>query len=134
MTAHLKEKPMNNNYFKPIRQLILILIFVSSLLLAGCANQNLTPDPSLIQIQAPKPVIFDTDMAHEDMFAALFLLSHPNVDLKAITVAGTGESHCGPGVSHALGLVTVSGHADVPVACGRETPLAGNHAFPAQWR
>ncbi len=125
---------MNGLCFKPIRQLILILIFVSSLLLAGCTNQSLTPDPGLIQIQTPKPVIFDTDMAHEDMFAALFLLSHPNVDLKAITVSGTGEAHCGPGVSNALGLVTISGHKDIPIACGRETPLAGNHVFPPDWR
>jgi inosine-uridine nucleoside N-ribohydrolase len=125
---------MNYQRFKSLRQLLLILIFVSSLLLAGCATQNLTPDSSLIQSQTPKPVIFDTDMAHEDMFAALFLLSHPNVDVRAITVSGTGEAHCGPGVSNALGLVTLSGHEGIPVACGRETPLAGNHAFPAEWR
>jgi pyrimidine-specific ribonucleoside hydrolase len=117
-----------------MRQILLVVVFISSLLLAGCANKSLTPDPNLIQIQTPKPVIFDTDMAHEDMFAALFLLSHPNVDVRAITVSGTGEAHCGPGVSNALGLVTVSGHEDIPVACGRETPLAGNHVFPAEWR
>jgi inosine-uridine nucleoside N-ribohydrolase len=125
---------MNSQRFKILRQLILILIFVSSLLIAGCANQRLTPDPGMIQLQTPKPVIFDTDMAHEDMFSALFLLSHPNVDLKAITVSGTGEAHCGPGLSNALGLVTLSGHENIPVACGRETPLAGNHVFPAEWR
>ncbi len=125
---------MNGLCFKSIRQLFLVIILVSSFLLVGCANQNLTPDPSLIQIQTAKPVIFDTDMAHEDMFAALFLLSHPNVDVKAITVSGTGEAHCGPGVSNALGLVTLSGHKDIPVACGQETPLVGNHAFPAEWR
>jgi len=125
---------MNGQRFKSLRQLLLVFVLVSSLLLAGCANQSLTPDPSIIQIQTPKPVIFDTDMAHEDMFAALFLLSHPNVDVRAITVSGTGETHCGPGVSHALGLVRLSGHEDIPVACGRETPLAGNHVFPAVWR
>ena len=125
---------MNGLCFKSIRQLFLALVFVSNLSIAGCANQSLAPDPGLIQVQTPRPVIFDTDMAHEDMFAALFLLSHPNVDLKAITVSGTGESHCGPGVSHALGLVTLSEHKAIPVACGRETPLAGNHAFPPEWR
>src|SRR5215208_2216569 len=119
---------------KSIRRLLFTFGIVVALLLVGCANQNLTPDPSLIQIQTPKPVIFDTDMAHEDMFAALFLLSHPNVDVRAITVSGTGESHCKPGVSHALGLVKLSGHESIPVACGREKPLAGNHAFPTDWR
>lgn len=108
-----------------------ILLF---LLLTGCATQNLAPDPGLIQPQTPKPVLLDVDMAHEDMFSALFLLSHPNVDVRAITVSGTGEAHCEPGVRNALGLVEVSGKKDIPVACGRETPLAGNHEFPAEWR
>jgi pyrimidine-specific ribonucleoside hydrolase len=103
-------------------------------LLAACSSQSPAPDPSLIQIQTPKPVIFDTDMAHEDMFSALYLLSHPNVDLKAITVTGTGEAHCQPGVANALGLVILSGHAEIPVSCGRELPLAGNHEFPSEWR
>lgn len=109
---------------------IALVIF---LLIGGCAKPP-APDSSLIQTQTPKPVIFDTDMAHEDMVSALFLLSHPNVDLKAITVAGTGEAHCGPGVVNALGLVNVSGHEEIPVTCGRELPLAGSHEFPAEWR
>jgi len=113
--------------------LFISIVLVISFLLAGCAKAP-APDPGLIQAQTPKPVIFDTDMAHEDMISALFLLSHPNVDLKAITVAGTGEAHCGPGVVNALGLVKVSGHEEIPVTCGRETPLVGNHEFPAEWR
>lgn len=113
----------------------LLTIFTAlSLTLAGCGGSSPTPDPGLIQIQTPRPVIYDTDMAHEDMFSALFLLSHPNVEVQAITVTGTGEAHCGPGVENALGLVALSGHEDIPVACGRETPLAGDHAFPAEWR
>lgn len=112
---------------------ILIVLIVLCLMGTGC-GQAPTPDPSIIQIQTPKPVVYDTDMAHEDMFAALFLLSHPNVDVRAITVTGTGEAHCAPGVANALGLVALSGHEDIPVACGRETPLAGNHVFPAAWR
>lgn len=104
------------------------------LLISGCSNQSVVPDPNLISTQTPKAMIFDTDMAHEDMFAALFLLSHPNVDVRAITVSGTGEAHCSPGVAHALGLVELSGHKDIPVACGSETPLKGNHVFPSEWR
>src|SRR6266540_6089819 len=125
---------MGKSSFKPTCIVTLIVVLITALFVTGCGSRNLVPDPRLIQIQTPKPVIFDTDMAHEDMFAALFLLSHPNVNLKAITVSGTGEAHCGPGVSNALGLVTISGHKDIPIACGRETPLVGNHAFPAEWR
>jgi inosine-uridine nucleoside N-ribohydrolase len=105
-----------------------------ALLLTGCGTQNIAPDSNLIEPQIPKPVILDVDMAHEDMFSALFLLSHPNVDLRAITVTGTGEAHCEPGVRNALGLVALSGKKEISVACGRETPLAGNHEFPADWR
>jgi len=127
---------------------LFIFAMVLSSLLVGCSSQTLTPNstetqtPEPVQtlatdpssIQTPKPIIFDTDMAHEDMFAALFLLSHPNVDLKAITVSGTGEAHCERGVVNALGLVTLSEHDEIPVTCGRETPLAGDHEFPAEWR
>jgi len=111
-----------------------IVFIISSLLLVACSSQTPASDPSLIQIQTPQPVIFDTDMAHEDMFSALYLLSHPNVDVKAITVTGTGEAHCGPGVVNALGLVTLSGHVEIPVSCGSDQPLSGNHEFPAAWR
>lgn len=79
-------------------------------------------------------MILDVDMAHEDMHAALFLLQHPNVDLKAITVSGTGEAHCGPVVENSLGLVRLAGQDDIPVACGRDTPLVGDHVFPVAWR
>jgi inosine-uridine nucleoside N-ribohydrolase len=112
----------------------MLIIFLMILAFTGCRSQNLTPDSSLIKIQTPTSVIFDTDMAHEDMFSALFLMSHPNVRVKAITVTGTGEAHCGPGVTHALGLVKIAGQEDIPVSCGREMPLAGNHVFPPPWR
>lgn len=125
---------MTGNSFKTAGQIVPALGLVVSMLLTGCGGQSPAPDPGLIQIQTPKPVIYDTDMAHEDVFSALFLLSHPNVDVRAITVTGTGEAHCGPGVEYALGLVSLSGHEDIAVACGRETPLAGNHVFPAEWR
>jgi pyrimidine-specific ribonucleoside hydrolase len=104
------------------------------LILTGCGTQNITPHPDLIEVQTLKPAILDVDMAHEDMSSALFLLSHPNVNLRAITVSGTGEAHCEPGVRNALGLVALSGKEDIPVACGRETPLAGKHEFPEEWR
>jgi pyrimidine-specific ribonucleoside hydrolase len=113
---------------------LFIKVIFLFLALTGCGTQNITSDPGLIQPQTLKPVILDVDMAHEDMFSALFLLSHPNVDLRAITVSGTGEAHCEPGVRNVLGLVALSGKENIPVACGRKTPLTGNHEFPADWR
>lgn len=83
---------------------------------------------------APQPVIIDTDMAPDDWLAILYLLQHPGVDVRAITVSGTGEAHCGPGTRNALDLLALAGCPDVPVACGRSNPLTGDHAFPDFWR
>lgn len=66
--------------------------------------------------------------------AILFLLQRPDIEVKAITVTGTGEAHCEPGVRNALGLVALSGNTGIPVACGPETPLQGQNVFPADWR
>jgi inosine-uridine nucleoside N-ribohydrolase len=66
--------------------------------------------------------------------AILYLLQRPDVAVRAITVTGAGEAHCAPGIQHALGLAALPGYEKIPVACGRETPLQGNHAFPDSWR
>lgn len=87
-------------------------------------------DPRIIA----KPVIIETDMAADDWMMILFLLRRPEVDVKAIIVTGTGESHVKPGVYNALRLLTLAGHPYIPVAGGRETPLVGTHEFPADWR
>ena len=89
-----------------------------------------TPTP----LSEPMHVIVDDDMARDGMDAILYLLKHPSVDVKAITVAATGEAHCESGVKNALGLVALNKAMNIPVACGREIPLAGNHAFPFAWR
>ena len=120
--------------FRTTRYLALAIAISATLLVTGCGSQSLTPDPSLIQIHPAKPIILDVDMGLDDMLAILYLASHPNVDIRAITVSGTGLAHCDAGVSNALGLVELSDQKDVPVTCGRETPLEGNHVFPADWR
>jgi pyrimidine-specific ribonucleoside hydrolase len=73
-------------------------------------------------------------MAADDWMAILYLLQRPDVTVRAITVTGAGEAHCAPGTQHALGLAALSGYGQILVACGRETPLQGNHAFPKSWR
>lgn len=73
-------------------------------------------------------------MAVDDWLAILFLLGRSELDVRAITVTGAGEAHCEPGVRHARELTALAGRPDLPVACGREAPIAGEHAFPAGWR
>jgi len=95
---------------------------------------TITPHAAPTAPAHPKPVMIDTDMGADDWMAILYLLQRTDISIQAITVAGTGMGHCDPGVQHALGLVALAASAPVPVACGRETPLIGNHAFPDSWR
>ena len=79
-------------------------------------------------------MVFDTDVAPDDLVALAFLLSARGVDLVGITVSGTGEAHCPAGVDVMLRVLERLSAPDIPVACGRETPLAGSHTFPDVWR
>lgn len=103
----------------------------------GCAR---TASPSLEPITPhavaanAQPVVIDTDMAADGWLAILYLLGRSDVDIQAIAVTGAGEAHCSAGTRNALDLVALAGWPDIPVACGREMPLQGNHTFPKEWR
>lgn len=90
-------------------------------------------DPPKLEVGA-RPILIDTDMAIDDWMAILYLLQRPDVDVQAITVTGAGEAHCDPGVQNALDLAALAGRSDIPVTCGRETPLKGDRVFPQSWR
>jgi pyrimidine-specific ribonucleoside hydrolase len=113
------------------------LIFFFLVLLSGCTGTSTRPlDPI-----APKPltaealpVVIDTDMAADDWLGILYLLMRSDVDVLAITVTGAGEAHCASGTRHALDLATLAGRSEIPVSCGREAPLTGQHTFPTDWR
>ena len=107
------------------------LCALTLLFLSACAPQTAPSRPALPDAQ---PFIVDTDMAPDDWLAILYLLGRPDVEVVAITVTGAGEAHCAPGVRHALDLVALAGQPDIPVTCGRETPLQGDHVFPSSWR
>jgi inosine-uridine nucleoside N-ribohydrolase len=81
-----------------------------------------------------RTLLVDSDVAADDLVALAFLLASPQVTVTAITVSGTGEAHCTGGVDVVLRLLDTLDAPDIPVACGRETPLAGRHAFPSAWR
>jgi pyrimidine-specific ribonucleoside hydrolase len=79
-------------------------------------------------------VVVDTDLAFDDIMALLYLLQRDDVVIDAVTIAGTGEAHCDPGVRNANRLLALGGETHTPVACGPETPLQGANAFPEEWR
>jgi pyrimidine-specific ribonucleoside hydrolase len=90
--------------------------------------------PAVAAPTAPLPLVVDTDLSTDDVVALLYLARSPGVDLRAVTVSGTGLVHCPVGAMHALRLLSVAGRGDVPVACGRREPLAGANEPPPEWR
>lgn len=114
--------------------LVCLLAPVSLLACSGNGSEPLEPVAPPPIADDALPVVIDTDMAADDWLAILFLLGRPDVDVKAITVTGAGEAHCPAGVRNALDLAALAGRPEIPMACGRETPLQGTHSFPAAWR
>ena len=55
------------------------------------------------------PVVLDYSPTVSDVAALLYLAEHPDVDLLAVTLAGTGESHCGAGVANTVALLDLVG-------------------------
>lgn len=80
------------------------------------------------------PILIDTDMAADGIMSILYLLEHPDLDVLAITVSGTGLVHCEEGVEQALALLALVGETGIPVACRPEDPLEGINTFPGSRR
>ena len=101
---------------------------------SGPAETGAAVTPGASAASIPRILLVDTDVAADDLVALAFLASSPQVQLAGITVSGTGEAHCAGGVDVVLRLLDRLDAPDIPVACGRETPLAGSHTFPDAWR
>lgn len=113
-----------------------LILVMLALLLRSVRTASPSLEPILPHAVAADalPVVIDTDMAADDWMAILYLLGRSDVDVQAITVTGAGEAHCPAGARNALNLVALAGRPEIPVACGREAPLEGDHAFPTAWR
>lgn len=123
----------------------LLVVALVALLAAACGSSSSSPatspspDPSISPpsgsaVPAARPVVVDTDLGADDIVAIAYLAAAPGVDLRAVTVSGTGLAHCSPGVANARAILALLDRAEVPVACGRERPLTSSHAFPEDWR
>jgi inosine-uridine nucleoside N-ribohydrolase len=113
----------------------LIVVLLGLLAVAGCGPNAPASAPAASDaVHDARPLLIDTDVAPDDLVAIAFLLASPSVDIKAITVSGTGEAHCGAGVDVVLRLLERLEAPPIDVACGRETPIASDHAFPDAWR
>ena len=110
-------------------------VVVLSIAATSCGGDHARPAPTTSMPTASAiPVVIDTDAAIDDLVALTFLLVSDEVDVRAITVSGTGEVRCPAGIGVVRELLARVGDDGVPVACGRSTPLAGTHEFPTEWR
>ena len=113
----------------------------SAVACAGVPTPGDSPAPPIVvRTVAPiadrvaVPIVVDTDLDADDLVALTILAGDPAVDLRAVTVSGTGIVHCEAGVDIARRWLALLDRASVPVACGREEPGPGGRAFPAEWR
>jgi pyrimidine-specific ribonucleoside hydrolase len=81
-----------------------------------------------------RPVIIDTDMGQDDFMALAWLLRDPSLDILAITVSGTGLTHCDPGLDNLRAIIAFIAAARPEVGCGPDRPLGGGTPFPDDWR
>lgn len=115
-----------------------VALVASCALVVTCSNSDATTGttsaPDSTARALPTDVVVDTDLAPDDLVALAFLLSSPDVDVRAVTVSGTGEVRCPAGLAVVRGLLALTGDDEIPVACGRTTPLTGTREFPQGWR
>ncbi len=118
-------------------------VLCGALTVTGCAapsdadGEAVLPGPPTaapVQMAGARPVVVDTDLGGDDLVALAFLLRHPAVDVRAVTVAATGLAGCAAGVRVVAGLLDALQESPVPVACGRPEPGPDGRAFPAEWR
>ncbi len=82
---------------------------------------------------AKQSVIIDTDVGYDDLMAIMSLVNKPEVDVKAITITGTGLAHPEKGLEN-IRLLLAFLNKNIPTAYGREQPFEGGHLFPEDWR
>ena len=98
------------------------------------AQQAIPPRPLPTPgAQGAIPLIVDDDGSPDGMIALLYFLRNPLFQVKAVTVS-YGEAHPELFAPHLQRLLAGLGRTDIPVGAGRETPLAGDNAFPDAWR
>ncbi len=111
------------------------LIIGVALALAACAtaepvgtttNSSLPDATSPPTKDGPIPVIVDYSPTVSDVGGLLYLLSHPGVEVVAVSLSETGEAGCELGAEVTLGILEMMGKGQVPVACSDEIPNGAN--------
>src|SRR5437867_11763694 len=90
---------------------------------ARVAASNLGPSSAGPRPAEARKIIIDTDPGTDDALAILLALNSPELQVEAITVV-PGNVTAEQGLKNALGLVSLAGRCDIPVAGGAQHPLA----------
>ena len=106
---------------------ILPAAVVLSVLVWACSSPA-DPAPTRVEPTEPVAVIVDYSPTVSDVGGLMYLLSHPLVDVIAITLPETGEAGCALGVDVTLRILAMFDREEIPVACNAD--VAG-HA--RQW-
>ena len=104
---------------------VLGLALTLAVLLTACAeseDDSATAPPPVFGQSEPVSVIVDYSPTVSDVGALLYLLSHPSVDVIAVTLPATGEAGCELGLEVTMGILTMFDREDIPVACNPEVP------------
>lgn len=117
------------------------IVSLLAFLVAGClasveetATARPSPSPSGDAVAERIPIVIDADFDHSDIAAILVLLRDPGVNVRAITIAGTGLVHCQGGRLVARYLLEELGRTDIPFGCGRQRGGEDATPFPDDWR
>lgn len=116
------------------QRLLAVVLSLVLVVVAACGDDDEDGEDATGSSGARTPVVIDTDMSIEGAMAIMYLLEHPDVDVLAVGVSGTGLVRCPLGARQAAGVAELVGATEVPVACGPEEPLEGSHRFPLDWR
>jgi purine nucleosidase/pyrimidine-specific ribonucleoside hydrolase len=81
----------------------------------------------------PIPLIVDDDGSPDGTIALLYFLRNPRFEVKAVTISN-GEAHPEKFAPKVAKILAAFGRADIPVGYGKDSPLAGENAFPDAWR
>jgi purine nucleosidase len=82
--------------------------------------------------QGPRRVIIDTDPGTDDAMAILLALNSPEIRVEAITIVA-GNVTAAVGLENGLGIASLAGRCDVPVAKGAQGPLHGKLITEPFW-
>ncbi|HEX5840086.1 MAG TPA: nucleoside hydrolase [Anaerolineales bacterium] len=97
----------------------------STMLAASTPAETVEPTPS----PGKMLLLYDDDGSRDGMAALLYLLSHPELSIQAITIS-YGEAHPTLYIQHMGCVLDTFGIRDIPLGAGQDRPLAGGTPFP----